>query len=225
MPTIPIFKMFGLSPIRPLQQHMEKAQLCVEELGNFFTAVLAEDWKTAAEVQRYIVKLENEADNLKRDLRLHLPKGLFMPVARTDLLELLTRQDILANRSKDIAGLVLGRKMVFPDEIQEDYLLFLKRNIDASAQANKAIKELDKLFEVGFSGKEVHIINDMVEELLQIERDTDKMEIKIRQTIFSMEAELPPVNVMFLYKIIEWTGNIANSAQHVGDGLQIMIAR
>jgi len=225
MPTIPIFKMFGQSPIRPLQKHMEKAQVCVEELGQFFTEAMAENWKDAAEIQRHIVKLENEADNLKRDLRLHLPKGLFMPVARTDLLELLTRQDILANRSKDIAGLVLGRKMIFPDEIKEDYLLFLKRNIDASAQASKAIKELDKLFEVGFSGKEVHIINEMIDELLRIERDTDKMEIKIRQTIFGMESELHPVNVIFLYKIIEWTGDLANCAQHVGDGLQIMIAR
>jgi hypothetical protein len=38
-------------------------------------------------------------------------------VARRDLLELLTMQDKVANKAKDIAGLILGRKMEFPESI------------------------------------------------------------------------------------------------------------
>jgi predicted phosphate transport protein (TIGR00153 family) len=220
-----IFNLFGRSPIRPLQEHMATVHKCVARLQLFFTAVIEKKWQVAEEIQRKISNLESKADEIKRDLRLHLPKGLFMAVSRLDTLALLSHQDQLANLAEDISGLVVGRKMELPKTIQQDYLQFLQRCIDASYQACKAIKELDKLFEVGFSGKEVEIVEEMIEVLYRIEGDTDKIQIKIRQELFKIENELSPIHVIFLYKIIEWTGNLANRAQHVGDSLQMLLTR
>ena len=121
------------------------------------------------------MRLENEADTLKRDLRLHLPNSLFMSFSRSDLLELLEVQDALANKVKDIAGMVLGRQMSFPDTMAANYIEFLKRNIDASAQANTAIHELDELFETGFSGNEIKIVESMITKLTAIEHSTDDL--------------------------------------------------
>lgn len=225
MPRISILKMFGSSPISPLQQQMGKVQECAKQLGPFFSAVMKQDWKAAGEEHKQIVRLEHEADDLKRKLRLHLPKGIFMAVQRSDVLELLTRQDMIANDAKDIAGMVLGRKMTFPDEIAQLYLEMLKRCLDAVDKAYEAISELDKVFEVGFSGREVKIVAEMINVLQDIEHDTDKQEIKLRRKLFDLEAELPPVDVMFLYKVIQWTGQLADRAQRVGDSLQMLIAR
>lgn len=225
MPTTPFLNMFGRSPIRPLEAHMSKVHLCVKELDPFFEAVLEGKWPEAALIQQDIVRLENEADDLKRDLRLHLPKGLFLPVSRSDLLELLTVQDRLANRAKDIAGLVLGRKMMFPDEVIISFKDFLQRCIEASRQANVAINELDELLETGFGGSEIKLVESMIADISRMERDTDDRQIKLRQIVFNLEASLPPVNVMFLYKIIEWTGELADRAREIGDRLQILLAK
>lgn len=221
-----VFKrMFGQSPIRPLQQHMEKVCECARILGPFISTVMKEDWKEATELHKDIVKLENEADDMKRATRLHLPKGIFMAVQRSDVLELITRQDMIANDAKDIAGMVLGRKMQFPGEVAQLYLELLKSCLDAVEQAFNAMNELDKVFEVGFTGREVKVVNDMVNELQAIEHDSDKLEIKIRRQLFELESELPPVHVMFLYQILEWTGRLANRAERVGDSLQMLIVR
>lgn len=225
MPSIPIFKVFGRSPIRPLLQHMKTVYECVQQLTNFFQAVLSQNWEQADKYRETVVKLEHEADTLKRDLRLHLPKGLFMPVQRSDILELVTRQDMIANKAKDITGIIIGRKMLIPETIAHDFLDLLSCSIDAAKQAYEAINELDELFEVGFSGKEIQIIESMVNRLHHIERNSDKLEITVRQKVFDLETHLPPINVIFLYKIIEWTGDIAGYSQRVGDGLQILIAR
>jgi predicted phosphate transport protein (TIGR00153 family) len=225
MPTTPFLNMFGRSPIRPLEEHMAKVHACVMELNPFFDAVLKKDWLQVELLQKQVAHLENQADEIKRDLRLHLPKGLFMPVSRSDLLELLTVQDRLANKAKDIAGMVLGRKMIFPEAITALFLEFLKRCIDASQQANTAIHELDELLETGFSGNEVKLVEGMITKLSRIERDTDEKQIHLRQILFGLEQDLPPVNVIFLYKIIEWTGDIADRAQDIGDRLQILLAR
>jgi predicted phosphate transport protein (TIGR00153 family) len=225
MPVTPFLNLFGQSPIRPLEEHMSKVHACVEGLKPFFAAVFSGDWVKAESFQRDIVHLENEADVMKRELRLHLPKSLFMSVPRGDLLDLLNVQDRLANKARDIAGVIVGRKMIFPDAIIPAFTEFLKRCIDASQQANVAIHELDELFETGFSGSEVKIVEAMIAKLARIEHDTDEMQILLRQTIFNLENDLPPIHVIFIYKIIEWTGDLADGAHEVGDRLQILLAK
>ena len=220
-----IGSLFGTSPVRPLQKHMASVQDCIVELPEFFKAVINEDWKEATKQQKKISKLEHDADDLKKSLRLHLPKSLFLPVSRRDLLEVLTMQDNIANKTKDIAGLILGRKMVFPDGIGDKFIEFVERCIDASAQAQKAINELDELVETGFGGAEIKVVGAMLKKLDKIENDTDKIQVAIRSTLFKIERDLPPIDVMFLYKIIDWTGELADISQKVGSRLQLMLAR
>lgn len=84
-----ISKIFGASPVGPIQKHMDTCYRCAKELIAFFGHVVGEDWDRVEASRKTIVELENEADDLKRELRAHLPKSLFMPVPREDLLELL----------------------------------------------------------------------------------------------------------------------------------------
>jgi predicted phosphate transport protein (TIGR00153 family) len=220
-----IFNMFGPSPIKPIEQHIRKAHQCAKQLYPFFEAVLKKDWKTANNIKNKIVSLEKEADLIKRDLRLHLPTGLFLPVSRTDLLELLSAQDKIANKAEDIAGLITSRKMTIPDALIPIFMPFLHRCLDASKQACKAINELDELLETGFRGSEVKIVEEMILKLDEIEHDSDKMLADIRHQIFELEQELSAIDIMFLYKLVQWIGELADHAQTVGGRLQILIAR
>ncbi len=220
-----ISKMFGASPVKPLQVHMAKVLVCVETLQPFFNAAIAQDWSEAQRIQKRIALFENEADDLKKKLRLHLPNGLMLAFSRRDLLEVLAMQDSVANKAKDIAGLMLGRKMVFPEPLALKFDTFLKRSIDATSQASKVIHELDELVETGFRGGEVELVDSLLIELDKIESDTDRMQVDIRSTLFKLETTLPPVEVMFLYKIAEWVGELADRAQRVGSRLQLMLAR
>jgi uncharacterized protein len=220
-----IFNMFGKSPLKPLQEHMVKVTECVRQLIPFFEAVIAKDWQAAEQHQLRIAQLENEADDIKRDVRTHLPKSLFMPVSRSDVLSLVALQDVIANKAKDIAGVVLGRQMQFPAGMMDQFEVFLKRSVDATQQAAQAINELDELQETGFSGQEVRIISKMIQELAAIEHETDELQIKIRAYIFSVEKECDPVDIIFIYKIMEWIGALADKSQNVGDGLQLLLVR
>lgn len=226
MPTRnPLLSIFGSSPVKPLQQHMVKVMESVAPLKALFEAVLANDLERVAAIQEEIARHENEADDLKHELRLHLPRSLFMPVERRDVLEVLNTQDRIANRAKDIAGLIRGRRMTIPENIAEDFQKFVGRGVDACAQAKRIIDELDELVETGFSGTEVDRVQEMIEELDGIEKDTDEIQIRIRAKLFNIERDLPPVDVMFLYRIIDWTGDLGDRAQRVGSRLQIMLAK
>lgn len=220
-----LFKIFGRSPLGPLQTHMETVYKAVEHLKLFFESTLTNDWDKAFEIYNQISTQEREADELKKTVRLSLPQGFFLPVPRTDLLEMLVRQDSIANRAKDIAGITIGRKITFPSSMQKDFMIYLERSIQASFQAHQAIQELDNLLETGFSGREVDLVVSMIEKLDVIEHETDTMQIDLRQKLFSIEKDLNAVDVMFLYKLLDWTGDLADRAQKVGGQLEVIIAR
>ncbi|MBP8171483.1 MAG: TIGR00153 family protein [Pseudomonas sp.] len=225
MPVNPFASLFGRSPIGPMQKHFAKAHECAANLVPFFDAVMAEDWPRAQQVQQAMAQLEGEADKLKKSVRAHLPKSLFLPVPRSDLLELLSVQDKVANRAKDIAGLMLGREMAIPLSLQPLMRSFVQRTVEASAQALKAMNELDELLESGFGGREAALVEAMVLELEAIEADTDTMQIDVRRTLFKLEKELAAVDVMFLYQVIEWIGDVADRAERVGNRLEQLLAR
>lgn len=216
---------FGSSPVRPLQRHMAKVTECVSELTPYFHAVLKQDWEGANTLYNTISSLEQDADKLKKELRLNLPKGMMLPVSRRDLLEVLTMQDNIANKAKDIAGLVLGRKMKFPDIVSDHIISYVQRCIDTAKQAEDTVNELDELVETGFKGSELELVEKMIQKLDEIESDTDRIQVSIRASLYAIESTLAPVDAIFLYKIIEDIGAVADIAQRVGSRLQILLAR
>ena len=218
-----ISKIFGASPVAPLQDHMEICFKAARQLNDFFIAVTHDDWPRVDEMRAAIVGLENEADDLKAQIRSQLPKSMFMPVAREDLLGLVLVQDRIPNLAKDISGLVVGRRMQIPDVMKQPFLEFVTRNVDAAKKARKTIRELDELYETGFRGAEVTLVTTFINELDEIEHDTDRLQAAIRTQLFGLEAELPPVNVIFLYRVIELVGEIGDTAERIGRRLELLI--
>ncbi|MBT8067755.1 MAG: TIGR00153 family protein [Gammaproteobacteria bacterium] len=215
---------FGSSPVQPLEKHIGIAFSCAKQLRGFFAAVVAGDWEKAAKVRDEIERLEGEADDLKKAIRLRLPKSLFMPVPREDILSLLLVQDKIANRTKDVSGIVLGRKMAIPAEVADQFIEFVERNVDAAKQARKSVRELDELFTTGFRGAELDLVSGLIEELDQIETDTDDKQAALRAAVYAIEETLNPVDAVFLYKVIELTGEIADMAERVGRRLELLLS-
>ena len=215
---------FGSSPVKPLERHMDVVYRCAKKLRPFVNAVIRRDLKRMAEVRSQIEALEHEADSIKKDIRINMPKSLFMPVPREDLLELLLVQDKIANRTKDASGVIFGRKMKIPKQIAPQFKEFVDRNIDAVKQARKSVRELDELFTAGFKGAEVTLVADMIEELDKIETDTDQQQTILRSALFEIEKTMDPIDAMFLYEVIEITGEIADMAERVGRRLELLLS-
>ena len=219
-----ISKIFGKSPVAPLQEHMEICYKAAKELVTLFEHVTETNWEQASQSRQRIVALEQEADEIKKQIRGHLPKNFFMPVAREDLLNLMWAQDQIANKARDVSGLVFGRRMNIPESIKDDFLAYVSRNADAAKKARKSVRELDELYDTGFRGAEADFVAALVEELDEIENDTDVMQAKVRSGLFAIEKDLPPVDVMFLYQVIQLTGEVGDMAERIGRRLELLLA-
>ena len=198
---------------------------CAALLEPFFEAVINDKWPKASKIFDQIAERENRADDLKKEFRLNMPNSLFMPMSRIDLLSILAQQDDIANTSKDVCGIVLGREMDIPNALQADFMGFVKSAIETCEKALKAINELDELLETGFSGQEVKFVKKLIRDLDAQEQKVDKRERKLRHRLFKLEADMPPVNVMFLYSTIDNIGAIADTAERVGNRLELLLAK
>jgi len=222
--TNPIGALFGRSPIQPIEQHMAKSQACVVRLGELLNACLEQDWDQAAAHADGIIEGEQDADEMKRDIQTHLPRSLFLPFARADLLELLRLQDQLANHSKSMARLLVTRKMTVPEPLRDAINNYYTSTVDISARALQTINELDELLETGFRGKEAELVDNMISGLDELEKRCEANEMALRTRLFELESELPPVDVMFLYKLIDELAEITGTSLRIGGQVLLLMA-
>jgi predicted phosphate transport protein (TIGR00153 family) len=185
----------------------------------------AGDQDKVKKIQARIDELEEQADSTKDQLRAHLPKSMFMPVDRRDLLELLSLQDDMAGISQNIAGLVSDRAMEVPVGMGEPLVDLSKGCSGVCNQAAEIIESLDELVEMGFSGRESTRVLAMVDELGIAEKANRAKSRELIRTLFAHEDEIKPVSVMLWYQLINWVSDLSGSAETVGDRLRLLLAR
>ena len=223
--TNPLLNLFGPSPFKPLQEHVRVVVQCAAEVPGLFEALCDDDSDKVKAIRDKIFALENEADEIKNELRSHLPRSIFMPVDRRDLLEILDLQDSIADTAQDIAGMLMVRPPKVLDSIGEPLLDFAKRCVDACDQLAAIMEKLDELVETGFRGPESEVVVVMIGELNRIETDTDQKGMEMLREIFAHEDEIDPVSLMVWRRLIHWIGDLANYSEKAGNRLRLLVAR
>lgn len=221
----PLMKLFGQSPFKPLQEHMRIVVKCANEVPGLFEAVHREETEKTEEIRKRISTFENEADDIKNELRAHLPKSIFMPVDRRDLLEILDLQDSIADTAQDIAGMMVVRSMKLPESVHKPMVALTERCVDACNQLARIMEELDELVEIGFRGAEADKVMHMIDELNRIETDTDVQAIAVMRQLFQHEDEIGPVSTIMWDRVVHWIGDLANFAERAGNRHRLLLAR
>lgn len=217
--------LFARPPFKPMQEHMKIVESCAAEMLPLFEALAACDYEAVSEHKDKIFDLEQQADDVKNEIRSHLPKSLFLPVARRDLLDMLHAQDSIADTVQDVAGLLVLRKTEIPAEFRDLLPQYVKRNVDAVRQCRKVIDELDELVELGFGGRAVEHVEAMLSELGAIEGETDDQGMEMTKRLFAIDEQLSRAAFVVWYEMIDLLGDVADYAEDVGDRLRLLIAR
>ncbi len=223
--TNPLARLLRRSPFEPLQEHIRLVALCTAELPILFEALHEGDRIKLEEAADRVDRLESKADKIKNDLRYHMPKTLLLPVARRDILTLISRQDGMADTVEDIAKLLTLREMELPEALWPELSVLISRVGDTCEHAFQAIETLDELLEVGFRGRYSKKTRKRVTKLKATEAETDHLSAEVARRLFSIEKSLDPVSVIFWNDLIKLIAEVANRAENVGDTLMLFLAR
>jgi len=217
-------RLFGDSIVTPIKQHMAVCNETAAQLRPFFDAIIAGDDRKARESYDEICRLEHAADELKREFRLQLPTGMLLAVSRGELLEWVRAQDKIANVVRDVAGVVSGRHINLPAFLHDDLRACVDQALETVSILDETLARLDTLVGTGFIPARANLIESGVDRVDLAERASDKLERTARQTLFQHEHEMDPVEVMFLYQIIDLIGEVSGRAQAVANRIRIAIS-
>ena len=218
-----IAKLFVRSPFSPLQTHMSKVAECVEKVGEFFETLQSGDQNRLESLVKEVSELEHAADLAKNDIRNNLPKGLFLPVDKGNLLEILAVQDRIADKCEDLGDLLVIRTLEVPQQIKQDFRQFLDKNLESFDVAKRIIQQMDELLESSFGGFEAERVTKMVDEAAFKEHEADVMQKTLQKTIFGMEKNLSMGSFLLWLKIIETLGSISDLSENLGNRVRMIL--
>lgn len=218
-----LVRLFGRSPFAPLRTHMAKVASCVHEIIPLFEALKKKDYALVESIANKISKLEHDADVTKNDIRNHLPSGIFMPIARGSLLEILSLQDNLADRAEDCAILLTFRQLeiepVFANEFEE----FLKKNVDAFNGIYMIIQEMEDLLESSFGGSEAEKVKKMVEKVAFIEHEADLIQRKLLKILFGKCDTMSPPLFYLWMQVIQEIASLSDDSEKLANRVRMTL--
>jgi len=206
-----------------MQEHMAVAVDCAKQIIPLIDAMAEGSSDNIKACRSEIDRIEHQADELKHQIRRHMPRRLLMAMERRDMLEILDCQDSIADVTQDIAELADQRQMFLPAPLIEPIRALAIRVVAACEQGKKVVDELDELVETGFGEREIARVEEMITELGNIESDTDDLLDRAARTLFSMEEELG-VATVFWHQLVLWIADLADYSERVGNRLRLLIA-
>jgi len=216
--------LFGRSPFGPLREHLLKVQDCVHLLTLLFKAFLDGRQDEVKSLADDISKEEHAADLIKKQLRNHLSKSLFMSISRVDILAMLKDQDSIADACERAAILLSVRRTQLPKELTELLIKTLQEVVDTVQVVCKASDKLVDL-EEDVTDHTLNEILVLIEDIQKKEWEADHLQKTFLEKLFSMENGLSPIDIYFLMNILKQVGEIADHADNIGDCMRRILAR
>jgi len=221
---IPILSAFMTSPFDGLLEHAEKVKECGWAFQQAIECHAADRCKRFEEYRQEVIKLENEADAIKRRIRGHLPRGTRMPVERFQLFMYLKEQDAVLDSVEEALDWISYRPHpgFAKEEIKEALFLLVDAVVEPTEDLSRMVAEAKAYFET-YSEKQRRLVKEIINNLRQKEHGADILEDELKYKVFNIETD--PVTIFHMVKLAEIIGSVADHAENAGDMMRAMIAR
>ncbi len=203
--------------IKKTRDHAKKVYDCNFELNNLVSLLLQGKEKEAPKLIKRINEIENECDDIRRNIMIDLTKGELSPSVREDLAHLVKRLDSVANNANATAkrlGLLTYDVLApIADEIKKmsqitlDCVKLLQNTIDL--QMGHAV---DKVIE-------------SVNEINRLEHEVDVLNYAVKQKLITIRPEYSPYTAILLFEMVNLLENISDNAEDTADFIKMINVR
>ncbi len=221
----PLKSLLRGNPFRELQEFMRAVVETTSSIPELVDAMSACDMPRIEEIAERVSEAESKADRSKNELRNHLPSTLFLPVARRDLLEVITAMDDIADAAEDLAVSATMRALVWNDALRANYRDLADEVMKAVGCVAKTVEELDDLTEASFHGAEAERFLKLVSAVGRSEEAAGECEDTLRRQLYRSGEEWSTPDFVLWLEITKRTGAVASATERLGNGLRTFVTR
>ncbi len=220
-----IFDLFRKSPFIAINEMMKEVVECTNRIPEIYDAFINGNQEEVVRIAKEISDHEYKTDKIKDSIRQSLPHSIFMPVARGDILQIITSMDAIADKSEDVGVLMTFKKIHVPDEIKGKIKEFTKVILEVVDLSKQVVEELEALREASFSGPEAKEVISLLDKVNESEHKTDVMQYDLTKIVIDKSEEMDCASLILWLKIIEATGDIANSSEKMCNRIRLIISQ
>ncbi|AGW13906.1 DUF47 domain-containing protein [Megalodesulfovibrio gigas] len=218
---------FGLlsshSPLRQLLDHYDKISDGVKLMEESLECYIGGEGhcKAFEDLTREVDVLEDQADKIKRSIRNHLPRGLFLPVDRTVFFDYTRRQDNILDEGQKALNVLFVRPLAIPLEFHKEMLEFVGEVTETVKLLRPALESTVELLH----GK--HYDRAVTKNLIRTVRTSHKVVFKRYHSITShiYNAEVGFKDFHQLLEFVEEMYSVSHNTEGCADLLRAMIAK
>ncbi len=225
MTTNPLTKLFVKAPFEPIVTHAETTKVAVKKLNEAFILFFKKEYPKMEELCKEVIELETEADTVKAEVRENLPSGIFMPVNREDILDLINHQDKVADQAENLAQwLLIEEKESIPSEMVEHMEKIMKTNVKIVKAYANAVREFQDVIDTVFMKKEITDVMNHIQTVEKLEGKIDRIQFSLRNSFFKFK-DISPVSLYYTTKIIDISSDISDKTEAAAHRLRILITK
>jgi uncharacterized protein len=221
---ISLFSAFTTSPFDGLLEHAEKVKECGWAFQQAIECHAEDRCKRFEDYRQEVIRLENEADVVKRRIRGHLPRRGKMPMERFQLFMYLKEQDAVLDSVEEALDWISYRPHwgSSKEEIREVLFLLVDAVVEPLEDLSRLVAEAKTYFQT-YSEKQRRLVKKIIDGLRKKEHGADILEDELKYKVFNIEKD--PVTIFHMVRLAEIIGSVADHAENAGDMMRAMMAR
>ncbi|WP_027178227.1 DUF47 domain-containing protein [Maridesulfovibrio bastinii] len=210
-------------PMEGLVKHYDKIAECIQIINDSVECYVTNGntCKEFKELTEQIDTVEAQADKIKRSIRNHLPRSLFMTVDKTLFLNYTSSQDNVLDYAQDALHWLAMRRVEIPVEFQKDIIGLVSEINEVATSLGPALKTTISLI----NGKSIDregTKNAFRKVRGQREKVKD-LERSLSHKIFTSKMNFK--DIYQLIHFVDCIDEMAHAAESCADILRSMIAR
>jgi len=221
---IPFFGL--LSPKSPLQgliEHYDQISECLELIKEALECYVSGSGvcREFEELKQEIDKIEGQADKIKRRIRNHLPKRIFMAVDKALFLNYTTQQDNVMDEAQEALRWLGMRRINVPPDYQRAFISLLEEVSEAAVQLGPALKMTVDLVHGEYLDRQA--CKDKFREVRYLREKVFKRKQQLISDIYNSEMNFK--DIYQLIHFVDCLNTMAKSCEQCAGTLRAMIAR
>ena len=218
-------KAFAKSPFTPLYHHAKLMEISGKIICDIFDAFLSRSYQEMEKGIAELIKVEEEGDKLKEEVRARTGESILLPIERSDLISLLREQEAILDANKHIALLFrLEQRELIPKNIGEIFHQIVDKNREISSLLYQGISELRVLIESTFGRKEIAELKKVTQRIDEIEKEIDHLRYTYFEALFGLK-DPKSLTVFYITNLAKFLCEISDHADNAGEVLELITAK
>lgn len=214
-----VFQKFN--PIDEIIKHARTVETASDYLPELFKKYL--NGEDINQMVSEVDQLEDDADDIKNNIRKNLKKGYLYRFERVDLLNFIEIQDKIADKIEDIAKMMTLNTVELETETKDKILAIVDEVENMLDLFKASVKYLVNIVNSDFSKDTIDHEEHDLTEMKWFEKDIDAKIFEFGKWIYSQKNTMNPIDLLFLRKLVLTLSDIADLSQNVSDRIHILI--